>query len=184
MKAHRDDSVCLRPGGREKSVKNFCNRDFMISRAYTRLMTKLTLQLLGEPRVSTTDMPDLRLPTKKSLGLLVYLASPPGVPRSRDQLAGLLWGRSAQEQARSSLRQNLARLRKSLGSAKDAIIADAGQIELDPECIDMDTARLEGLLSGSDMSALADAGELIRGEFACGLHLNEELFDEWLSNER
>jgi DNA-binding SARP family transcriptional activator len=158
-------------------------RDFAIAPAYTRLMTKLTLRLLGEPRVSTPDTPDLRLPTKKSQALLIYLASPPGVPRSRDQLAGLLWGRSAQEQARTSLRQNLARLRKSLGNAKDAIRADAQHIELDPECVETDTAKFEGLISASNGSGLADATDLISGEFARGLNINEDLFDEWITNE-
>lgn len=147
-------------------------------------MTKLVLELLGEPRISTPDTHALRLPTKKSLALLIYLASPPGVPRSRDQLAGLLWGRSAQDQARSSLRQNLARLRKSLGGAKDAILADAQQIELDPECAEIDTSRFEGLLSGSGVEALAEASGLIRGEFARGLYINEDGFDEWITNER
>lgn len=129
-------------------------------------------------------MPGLRLPTKKSLGLLIYLASPPGEPRSRDQLAGLLWGRSAQEQARTSLRQNLARLRKSLRGAKDAIVADAEHIKLDAACVESDTSRLEGLLSGSDLPRLAEAAELIRGEFASGLTINEEQFDEWVTSER
>ncbi len=110
-------------------------------------MANLTLRMLGALRISTADNPDVRLPTKKSQALLVYLASPPGVARSRDQLAGLLWGRSAQEQARTSLRQNLARLRKSLGSAKDMISADAQQIKLVSELVETDTAILEGLLS-------------------------------------
>jgi DNA-binding SARP family transcriptional activator/TolB-like protein len=147
-------------------------------------MTKLTLQLLGEPRVSIPETAGLRLPTKKSLALLVYLASPPGMPRSRDELAGLLWGRSAQDQARSSLRQNLARLRKALGSAKDAIKADARNIELDAEYVEIDTTRFEGLLAGSDITALTDAVELISGEFARSLHINEEGFDEWMETER
>ncbi len=147
-------------------------------------MTKLILELLGEPRISTPDTAGLRLPTKKSLALLIYLASPPGVPRSRDELAGLLWGRSAQDQARSSLRQNLARLRKSLGRSRDAIVADAQHIELDPERVEIDTARLEGLLLGPDSMALADAADLVRGEFARGLHIDEEGFDEWIGTER
>ncbi len=147
-------------------------------------MIKLTLRLLGEPRVSTPDTPDLRLPTKKSQALLIYLASPPGVARSRDQLAGLLWGRSAQEQARTSLRQNLARLRKSLGDAKHAILADAQKIELDPACVETDTAKFETILSASNGSDLADATDLIHGEFASGFYVNEDLFDEWLTNER
>lgn len=147
-------------------------------------MTKLTLQLMGIPQVSTPDIPDIRLPTKKSQALLIYLASPPGVQRSRDQLAGLLWGRSAQDQARSSLRQNLARLRKSLGAAKDAIVADGQHISLSPECIDVDTARLERLLSTPHVTELAGAAELFGGEFASGVDINEEAFDEWISNER
>ena len=147
-------------------------------------MKKLILDLLGEPRISTLDTQDLRLPTKKAHALLIYLASPPGVPRSRDHLAGLLWGRSAQDQARSSLRQSLARLRKSLGRAKDAILADARHIELDPECVEIDTTRLEGILSGPDETALAQAADLIRGEFARGFDINEEGFDEWITYER
>ncbi|MFC1665771.1 BTAD domain-containing putative transcriptional regulator [Pseudomonadota bacterium] len=147
-------------------------------------MTKLILELLGVPRISTSDTPDLRLSTKKSQALLIYLASPPGVARSRDQLADLLWGRSAQEQARSSLRQNLARLRKALGGANEAILANAQQIKLDPERVEIDTMRLESLLLGSDVTELADAAKLIRGEFASGLHINEESFDEWIISER
>jgi len=78
----------------------------------------------------------------------------------------------------------LARLRKSLGGAKEAIIANAENIELDPEWVEMDSAKLEGMLSGPDESLLAAATELIRGEFASGLFINEELFDDWVTNER
>lgn len=147
-------------------------------------MTILNLRLLGTPLISTADNQDVRLPTKKSQALLVYLASPPGVAHSRDQLSGLLWGLSAQEQARTSLRQNLARLRKSLGSAKDIISADAQQIKLVPELVETDTAVLEGLLSRPDIESLETAANLIKGEFASGLHINEDSFDEWIENER
>ena len=130
------------------------------------------------------DSSELRLPTKKSQALLVYLASPPGVARSRDQLAELLWSRSAEEQARTSLRQNLARLRKSLGSAKDIISADTSQITLVPDRVDTDTAMLEGLLSQPDIDSLKAAANLLRGEFAAGLNINEDLFEEWITTER
>ena len=116
--------------------------------------------------------------------MLIYLACPPGVPRSRDQLAGLLWSRSAQEQARSSLRQNLARLRKCLGSAKDVVSADAQQIALDPQLVETDAAKFEGLLSRSDGASLETAAELLRGEFASGLFVDEGPFEEWLTSER
>ncbi len=140
--------------------------------------------MLGTLRISTDDNPDVRLPTKKSQALLVYLASPPGAARSRDQLAGLLWGRSAQEQARTSLRQNLARLRKSLGPAKDIVSADAQQIKLVPELVETDTAILEGLLTRPDIESLEAAADLLQGEFASGLYVDEEPFEEWIANER
>ncbi|MDP6884317.1 MAG: winged helix-turn-helix domain-containing protein, partial [Rhodospirillales bacterium] len=89
----------------------------------------------------------MRLPTKKSLALLVYLACPPGVARSRDRLAGMLWSHNTQDQARTSLRQNLARLRKSLGPDKEVISADARSIELVAECVETDVAKFEGLVS-------------------------------------
>jgi len=147
-------------------------------------MTTLTLRLMGEPRIATDATANLRLPTKKSLALLIYLAAPAGVARSRDQLAGMLWGRSADEQARASLRQNLARLRKSLGAAKEALNADAQGIELDPQAAVTDLARFEGLAGASDEGSLEAAANLIHGEFAQGLRLNEAAFDDWLAAER
>ena len=53
-------------------------------------MTTLQIQLLGEPRISVIGQSEIRLPTRKAQALLIYLASPPGVARSRDQLAGFL----------------------------------------------------------------------------------------------
>jgi len=147
-------------------------------------MTKLQLNLLGEPRLSIGEASDVRLPTKKSQALLIYLASPPGVARSRDQLAGLLWSRNAEEQAWTSLRQNLARLRKSLGDAKNAISADAHLIELVPATIETDTARFEDLAAQSDVVSLEAAAGLIGGEFAAGLHINEPPFEDWIAGER
>jgi DNA-binding SARP family transcriptional activator len=84
-------------------------------------MMKLNLQLLGEPRIFISETTEVYLATKKSQALVVYLASPPGIAHSRDHLATLLWGRSAKEQARSSLRQDLSKLRNSLGACKNAI---------------------------------------------------------------
>jgi DNA-binding SARP family transcriptional activator len=65
----------------------------------------LRINLLGEPRISASDDSAIRLPTKKAQALLIYLASPPGVARARDQLAGLLWSRNPEAQARTNLRQ-------------------------------------------------------------------------------
>lgn len=147
-------------------------------------MAALTLRLLGDPRVSTPGNPDIRLPTRKSLALLVYLASPPGVAHNREELSGLLWSRSADDQSRASLRQNLTRLRRSLGPASEAIKADVRYIELPADLVETDVSKFEGLIASSDPGSLEAAAELLDGEFAAGLNLNEAPFDEWISTQR
>jgi TolB-like protein/DNA-binding SARP family transcriptional activator len=147
-------------------------------------MAILMLRLLGEFRVSSPEKPTIRLPTRKSEALLIFLASPCGVARLREQLAGLLWSRSAEEQARMSLRQSLTRLRKSLGSAKEVIAANAQQIELVAEHVETDVAKFEGLVSRSDIVSLEAAAELLNGGFARGFHVNEGPFEEWITTER
>ena len=71
-------------------------------------MTGLRLQLLGpfEARAGN-DLP-VAIAGKKAKALLAYLALANGRPVSRDKLAGVLWEFSADEQARTSLRQTLS----------------------------------------------------------------------------
>ena len=73
-----------------------------------------------------------RLP-KKAQGLLGYLAMHPGRPIARDQLATLLWGNTATEQARQSLRQCLTAVRTALGAdAGNMLVADTASLMLLP----------------------------------------------------
>lgn len=60
---------------------------------------------------------------RKAKGLLAFLALQPDRAQARDKLAALLWAESAQAQARQSLRQALAGLRKALPE-KDLLITD------------------------------------------------------------
>lgn len=78
-------------------------------------MAAVALTTLGPPAVSLTAegaaVPQLGA---KALALLVFLALEPG-PHSREELAGLLWGESSDEEARASLRQSVKHLRSQLG---------------------------------------------------------------------
>ena len=147
-------------------------------------MEKLRIRLLGQVRVSLASGQDVRVPTRKAEALLMYLASPPGTSHSRDHLAGLLWGRSGDPQARSSLRQHLSRLRKALGTAGDAILADAHSVTLSPEAVDIDVRTFEALIGQGDPVSLASAADLLGGAFAPGFAINEDAFEEWLRIER
>ena len=147
-------------------------------------MTTVQIQLLGEPRISIIGQSEIRLPTRKAQALLIYLASPPGVARSRDQLAGFLWSRNAEEQARTNLRQNLSRLRKALGDANQAVAADAHEIKLIPALVETDTSTFEGLARQSDAASWEAAAALLKGEYAAGFNIVEPNFEEWIASER
>ena len=57
---------------------------------------------------------EIRIASRKGRALLAYLALRPGESHSRDRLATLLWEDADEELARTSLRQALAAVRKSL----------------------------------------------------------------------
>ncbi|MEV4169250.1 BTAD domain-containing putative transcriptional regulator [Nonomuraea sp. NPDC049709] len=77
----------------------------------------LTLLLLGTPDLSVGGAP-LGIRSAKSRALLCYLAATPG-PRSRTELAGLLWGERPDANARGSLRLALSELRREVGGWLD-----------------------------------------------------------------
>ncbi len=77
------------------------------------LLGALELKLLGSPSAVLPDQA-AKIGTK-DLGLLAYLALAPG-PHRREELATLLWGESAEPQARASLRQCIHRLRGCVGA--------------------------------------------------------------------
>src|SRR5262250_2401131 len=110
-------------------------------------MTGLKLSLFGGLGIydARTGTP-FDLPTRKSRALLAYLALAPGATRSREQLAGTLWERSAEEQARASLRQTLSTLRKAFARAPAPVIqADGDLIFLEATAIEVDALHFERL---------------------------------------
>jgi len=128
---------------------------------------------------------ELRLPTRKSEALLAYLAMSPGVPVARETLAELLWGGRGEEQARNSLRQALAVLRKALAPADPSpLYSDRRAALCDADAIWLDVAEFERLVAAETGESLASAAALYRGEFLAGLHFREPSIDEWVSHER
>src|SRR4051794_29635973 len=89
-----------------------------------RLLGRLVLTRGGKPA-------PIRLSTRKVGALVAYLAMSPDQAASRDELATLLWGNGSDPQARQSLRQALAFLRKDLGSS-DCFVADTDMVRLAP----------------------------------------------------
>src|SRR5262247_2554834 len=119
-------------------------------------MGQLILTLLGGFRARLDSGPRLALPTRKAQALLAYLAVPPGTPHPRDKLASLLWGNTLETTARTSLRQTLYALRKSLRDADPQPLAvDSETVALEPGAVTVDVHQLEQQAAQGTPSALA-----------------------------
>ncbi len=138
----------------------------------------LRIYLLGPLRIERAGAV-LQLSRRKVESLLVYLLLHPQ-PQTRDHLATLLWGDSADSQARHSLRTALATLRKEVDPA--LLLVDRDQVQRNPAFplwTDLDALLAwEGQLDSANTALLQSQLALWQGELAAGL------YDEWLTGER
>jgi DNA-binding SARP family transcriptional activator len=108
----------------------------------------------------------------------------PGQRHSRDKLAALLWEDRPDQQARTSLRQTLAVLRKSLPVDPSWINTEGDWIALESGAFDIDVARFESQARHDATESLSEAGAHYKGDLLQGFHLRSEGFDDWLRTER
>ncbi|MEM5388167.1 AAA family ATPase [Paraburkholderia phymatum] len=148
-------------------------------------MTRLTIEVLGglHIRLAGERLP-LDFPTKKSKAILAYLALSPGMLRSREQLASVFWERSAEEQARASLRQTLSSLRRMLSHASPLLKTEPDAIWLDAHLVDVDALQFTHFSGERSAESLAKAVALYRGALLDGFGLREEPFEQWMTVER
>jgi DNA-binding SARP family transcriptional activator/TolB-like protein/cytochrome c-type biogenesis protein CcmH/NrfG len=143
------------------------------------------LRVLGELAAGPdeTCRPPIAFSTRKVGALLSVLALSPRQSASREHLASLLWGNRSDQQARQSLRQALVLLRKDV-RPYEIVEADAHTVRLRPGAVWVDALELEALAECTDFGDLQRAMDLFRGEFLAGLSLKEELFENWLQQQR
>ena len=122
--------------------------------------------------------------TKKNRALLAILALSQTGFTTRERLCGLLWGDRGEEQARSSLRQTLAVLRKELGALSGFLKTEDDRVGLDQQNLNIDVSEFFSCARSDDLSILARAADLHRGELLADLSLKEDAFENWLSAER
>jgi TolB-like protein len=146
-------------------------------------MTDLNVTTLGGIAF-VRDGDEFRPPTRKAAALLVYLALSPRGSRSREHLADALWGRSADEQSRASLRQTLSILRKTLGERADLLQPGPDAVGIDRARIEIDALEFETLARSPGQADLERAAEIYQGPFLEGFSLKEEGFEEWLAFTR
>lgn len=151
----------------------------------SEFMKRLKLTALGGLDIRWETGAPVSLATRKSKALLVYLALAAGSPQARGKLAALLWDRSAEDQARASLRQTLFTLRQALSPAEgEALATTSDSVWVSPGAVETDVGTFERLVQERTPEALAQAIDLYRGDFLEGFALKAEPFEEWLMEQR
>ncbi|MGH3088102.1 MAG: AfsR/SARP family transcriptional regulator, partial [Rubrobacteraceae bacterium] len=158
-------------------------------------MSKLTLTLLGPPRVLHNGRL-LKFRSRKELGLLLYLAAEGG-SHDREKLAGLFWPKSGEKAGRAALRNALAGLQKTLKDSAETpedthLIATRDSICFDfASDFDLDLRILEAASSRTDeerremVAGLRAAVKAYGGDFLEGFHLDDAPdLGYWLEVER
>ncbi len=149
------------------------------------VVSELTLQVLGSFHVRDASGGEVRIASRKGRALLAYLALRPGESHSRDRLATLLWEDADEELARTSLRQALAALRKSLPTgAQAALLADTETVGVDAGLLQSDIGAFRDSLLAGTRTSLQEAISHYRGDLLDGFDARSTAFDEWLSSER
>jgi predicted ATPase len=136
------------------------------SNSATAVPPQIHLHLLGSFRLEKGGKP-VSLSTHKVEALLAFLALQPE-PHAREKLAALLWGDSGDDEARHSLRNALAAIRKTLG---DIFLADRETIQLDAHSSMWVDAQV------FEQATLADA------QAAINLYKHDlltDFYDEWI----
>lgn len=141
------------------------------------------IRLLGNFKLFGPYGAEIPIPTKKNRGLLSILALSPGRQMTRERLCGLLWGDRSEEQARSSLRQSLAVLRKELGAAEPMVVQTRDDlVQMQPIATDVtDLLALGSAANWTDIAAVIDQ---CQGELLADTSIREEAFETWLAAER
>lgn len=127
----------------------------------------------------------IEIGSKKNRLLLAMLASAPGRSMSRDALAGVLWAGHSDEQAKNSLRQALAVLRKELKGQDGAFFAGLdGAIALHLSRVVLDTDLFLKHAGFTTRASLERAIALWRGPFLADISAPEPEIEQWLSERR
>lgn len=113
--------------------------------------------------------------SKKAQALLAMLALSARGSRSRIWLRDKLWSDRSDDQAAASLRQALLDIHKTLGPARDLLIADKNTVWLDMDRLVLDTELVVRTKRSADQ---------ITDELLEGIDIRDPEFEDWLTLER
>ena len=155
---------------REKNVNSGSNRDMSVK---ISVLGGFTLVVDGE---------SVLVSARKSKALLAWLVCHEQRPQTREQLATLLWADRSSTNAKASLRQTVAGLRKVLPAG--CLTVEGEYIGLDESAVETDIQRFLQWSEFETSPELAAALSHYGGELLDGLNVRSDNFEEWLLLER
>jgi TolB-like protein/DNA-binding SARP family transcriptional activator/tetratricopeptide (TPR) repeat protein len=148
-------------------------------------MASLQLKLLGGFTARLSSGQAVEVSARKNQALLAYLGMNANNGSSREKLVNLLWSNRDDSHARSSLRQALFTLRRSLAGIDPPPFVFSGDIiSANAAAISTDVARFERLVASGSVADLRLAAELYEGDLLDGVVIRDSAFQEWLTIER
>ena len=110
-------------------------------------MTGWKLRLFGEFDLSSSDGTEIAALGRRDRAVLTYLILTPNQRESRERLAALLWSNRGEEQARHSLAQSTAVIRKALGDTdKNVVVSEPASLAIDWTKFDVDVLAFRELV--------------------------------------
>ena len=127
----------------------------------------------------------MRLPLKRALALLAYLALNPG-PVPRTHLAAMLWPEADDAQARTRLRRLVYTIEDAVGGG--VLCADAGCLSLAAAAVEVDALRFAQFARHAVAEATFDEDAVLEARYWVeqarrpllqGITFESEMFDDW-----
>jgi tetratricopeptide (TPR) repeat protein len=137
---------------------------------------ELYVHVVGPLKALSADGVDLTPRGRKAKGLLALLALAPEHTRSRQWLQDKLWSDRGQPQGSASLRQTLAEIRRSLGSARGCIATNGDLVALD-------CARVRILLQ-QRVGPLGPFGAKETQILLEDVDIRDSEFEDWIRDQR
>jgi len=142
-------------------------------------MPELSIQLLGDFRLSYGDQAVTAVNTARLQALVAYLVLHRDAPQSRKHLAFLFWPDTTEAQALTNLRNLLHKLRQALPDPDRFFVADAHEVTWRRDApFTLDVAEFDTRAQSTTRAALEQAVSLYRGD------LLPSCYDDWIAPER
>ncbi|MEM1264409.1 MAG: BTAD domain-containing putative transcriptional regulator [Pseudomonadota bacterium] len=145
----------------------------------------IDIRLFGKFEVLDRAGRPLTIAGAKTQGLIAFLAMNTEMPPTRDRVVNLFWGDRFTDQARQSLRQAAAKLRRILPSdGPEVVITEQDRIGFNPDAVRIDVDQFSRLAASGTDADMLEAVSYLRGPLLDGLYGQQAEFEDWIASER